>query len=78
MQFVAQELFSTEATTAVIAAHCLLAVVSRYWCFHRVRSDRGAHFVNEVVEEFLQLFEIQAAPSVGREERSRGTSERFC
>lgn len=53
------ELFAVEAATAVIAAHCLLCVVARYGCFRQLRSDRGTHFVNEVIAEFLRLFEIQ-------------------
>ena len=53
------ELFAVEAATAVIAAHCLLSVVARYGCFRQIRSDRGTHFVNEVMAEFLRLFEIQ-------------------
>ena len=52
------ELFAVEAATAVIAAHCVLNVVARYGCFKRLRSDRGTHFVNEVIAEFLRLFEI--------------------
>ena len=53
------ELFAVEAATAVVAAHCLLNVVSRYGCFRSVRSDRGSHFVNEIIAEFCRLFEIE-------------------
>ena len=53
------ELYAVEGDTAVITAHCLLDVVSRYGCFHRLRSDRGTHFVNAVIAEFCRLFEIQ-------------------
>ena len=45
------ELFAVEAATAVIVAHRLLSMMSRYGCFRRVRSDRGTHFVNEVIEK---------------------------
>ena len=50
------ELIPVEAPTAVIAAHCLLSIVARYGCFRRLRSDRGTHFVNTVIDEFLDLF----------------------
>ena len=53
------ELFAVEAATAIIAAHCVLSVVARYGCFRRLRSDKGTHFVNEIIMEFLRLFEIQ-------------------
>ena len=65
------ELFAVEAATAVIAAHCLLAVVSRYGCFRRMRSDRGSHFVNEVIEEFLELFEIQAVLTLAQRPQAK-------
>ena len=52
------ELFAVEAATAVVAAYCLLNVVSR-GCFRSVRSDRGSHFVNEIIAEFCRLFEIE-------------------
>jgi len=70
------ELFAVEAATAVIAAHCLLAVVSRYGCFRRMRSDRGSHFVNEVIEEFLALFEIQAVLTLAQRPQANAIVER--
>ena len=69
------ELFAVEAASAVIAAHCLLSVVSWYGCFRSVRSDRGTHFVNEIISEFLRLFEIQQVLTLaehGFVERSGG------
>ena len=38
----------------------MFVVISRYRYF-----DRGSHFVNEVVVEFLQLYEIQAKLTFG-------------
>ena len=70
------ELFPTEAATAVISAYCLLAVVSRYGCFRRVRSDGGAHFVIEVIKEFQQLFEIQAVLSLAQRPQANALTER--
>ena len=70
------ELFAVEAATAVIAAHCLLSVVARYGCFRSVRSDRGTHFVNEVIAEFLRLFEIQQVLTLAERPQANGVVER--
>ena len=70
------ELFAVEAATAVIAAHCLLNVVARYGCFRAVRSDRGSHFVNEVVEEFCRLFEIQQVLTLPERPQANAIVER--
>ena len=70
------ELIPTEAATAVIAAHCLLGIVSRYGCFRRIRSDQGTHFVNQVVQEFLQLFEIQSVLTLAERPQANGMVER--
>ena len=70
------ELFATEAASAVIAAHCLLSVVSRCGCFRRMRSDRGSNFVNEVITEFLELFEIQAVLTLAQRPQANAIAER--
>jgi hypothetical protein len=70
------ELFAVEAATAVIAAHCLLSVVARYGCFRAVRSDRGTHFVNEVIAELLRLFEIQQVLTLAERPQANGVVER--
>lgn len=70
------ELFAVEAATAVIAAHCLLSVVARYGCFRSVRSDRGTHFVNEVIQEFLRLFEIQQVLTLAERPQANAIVER--
>ena len=70
------ELFAVEAATGVIAAHCLLAVVSRYGCFRRIRSDRGTHFVNEIITEFLRLFEMQHVLTLAERPEANGMVER--
>jgi hypothetical protein len=70
------ELFAVEAASAVIAAHCLLSVVARYGCFRTVRSDRGSHFVNEVIAEFLRLFEIQHVLTLAERPQANGVVER--
>jgi hypothetical protein len=52
------ELFAVEAATAVIAAHVLINVVGRYGAPRRIRSDRGSHFVNEVIEELVRMLDM--------------------
>jgi transposase InsO family protein len=70
------ELFAVEAPTAVIAVHCLLSVVARYGCFRQIRSDRGTHFVNEVIVEFLRLFEIQHVLTLAERPQANAIVER--
>ena len=70
------ELFAVEAATAIVAAHCLLSIVSRYGCFKIIRSDRGSHFVNEIIEEFLRLFEIQAVLTLAQRPQANALAER--
>jgi hypothetical protein len=65
-----------EAATAVIAAHCLLSVVARYGCFRRLRSDQGTHFVNEILTEFLRLFEIQHVLTLAERPQANAIVER--
>ena len=71
------ELFAVEAATGVIAAHCVLSVVARYGCFKRLRSDRGTHFVNEVIVESLRLFEIQHVLTLAERPQANGVVERL-
>ena len=70
------ELIAVEAATAVIAAHCLLSIVARYGCFRRIRSDKGTHFVNEVLTDFLRLFEIQSVLTLAERPQANGLCER--
>ena len=63
------ELFAVEAATGVIAAHC--------GCFKRLRFDRGTHFVNEVITEFLRLFEIQHVLTLAERPQANGITERL-
>ena len=66
------ELFATEAATTGISAHCVLVVVSRYGCFRRIRSDRGSHFANEVIAEFLSLSLTHRPQAIALAERNGG------
>ena len=64
------------AVTEVIAAHCLLSVVARYGCFRSLRSDRGTNFVNEMISEFLRLFEIQSVLTLAYRPQANAIVER--
>jgi hypothetical protein len=70
------ELFAVEAATAVVAAHSLLNVVARYGCFRQLRSDRGSHFVNEIIDEFCRLFEIQQVLTLPERPQANAIVER--
>ena len=70
------ELIAVEAATAIIAAHCLLMIVGRYGCFRRLRSDKGSHFVNQVISEFLRMFEIQNILTLAERPQANGMVER--
>ena len=67
---------AVEAATAVVAAHCLLTIVSRYGCYRRLRSDQGTHFVNQVITEFLAIFEIQNILTLAERPQANGMVER--
>ena len=70
------ELVPTEAATAIVAAHCLLGIVARYGCFRYLRSDRGTHFVNEIITEFLRLFEVQRVLTLPERPQANSMIER--
>ncbi len=52
------ESFSVEANTAVMAAHYLIRVIARYTVPAQIRSYRGTHFVNEIIQKLQQTFII--------------------
>jgi hypothetical protein len=49
------ELFAVDAATGAASALCLLQHFGRFGAPAQVRSDRGSHFVNSVIREFLML-----------------------
>ena len=49
------ELYCCSNATAKSAGQSLLAHLGRFGCPRAIRSDRGSHFANDVIETFLQL-----------------------
>ena len=49
------ELFWCADADAKSAADCLLAYFGRFGSPNMIRSDRGSHFSNDVIKEFLDL-----------------------
>ena len=41
-----------------MAAHVIISIVGRYGAPARIRSDRGTHFVNEVIEELVRMLDM--------------------
>ena len=50
--------------------------VARYGCPRYIRSDRGTHFVNEIIAEFLRLFEIQNVLTLAERPQANAIAER--
>jgi hypothetical protein len=53
------ELYCVQAADAHNAAVSLLSHFGRFGCPTQLRSDRGSHFVNEVISDLLQLVGVQ-------------------
>jgi hypothetical protein len=70
------ELFAVEAATAVVTAHVLINVCARYGVPARIRSDRGSHFVNELVQELTRVFGIVSVFSPPYYPQANGMIER--
>ena len=49
------ELFWYADADAKLAADCLLAYSGRFGSPNMIRSDRGSHFANDMIKEFLDL-----------------------
>jgi len=69
------EAFPVEAATAVIAAHCLINIVARYGAPARIRSDRGTHFINDIIQELLRIFMITGVTTPPYRPQANGIAE---
>ena len=70
------EAFAVEAATAILAAHSLVSVFARYSAPQQVRSDRGTHFVNEIIEELLRVFKVMGIVTPPYRPQANGIEER--
>jgi transposase InsO family protein len=50
------ELFAVDSATGEASALCLLQHFGRFGAPSQLRSDRGSHFVNSVIREFLMSY----------------------
>ncbi len=53
------ELYPVEKNDATSTAECLLQHFGRYGAPAQIRSDRGSHFVNEVIQDLLQIAGVE-------------------
>jgi transposase InsO family protein len=49
------ELYAVDAATGELTAFCLLQHFGRFGAPAQIRSDRGSHFVNSLIREFLSM-----------------------
>jgi len=53
------ELYPAKDTTAIVAAIALLQHFGTYGCPSQILSDNGSQFVNNLIEEFLKLCDVE-------------------
>jgi hypothetical protein len=70
------ELFAVEAATAFVTAHVLISVCARYGVPARIRSDRGTHFINDLIREIKRVFGIVSVFSPPYYPQANGMIER--
>ena len=70
------ELFHTTAATAETTMHCLLQIVGRYGAPLQILSDRGSHFVNDVIECLLKLIGTQHCLTIAYSKEENTMAER--
>jgi predicted aspartyl protease len=72
------EAFAVPAADANQAArHLLVAIIARFGAPRRLLSDRGTHFINQVVQRTCELFAISRSTSTAYHPQTDGTVERF-
>ncbi len=69
------ESFRVEANTAVVAAHCLINVIARYTAPTQIRSDRGTHFVNDIIQKLQRVFIITGIVTPPYRPQANGIAE---
>ena len=78
------ELFCTLDATAASTANCLLQHFGRFGTPAQLRSDRGPHFIADVIKEFTELvgtlyrLRLSDVESMSQRIRWRGTQNLAC
>lgn len=70
------ELIPTHDATAVSTAKALIEIVGRYGCPAEIRSDRGTHFLNELIMNLLVFLRIEQTFGIPNAPRVQGIVER--
>ena len=71
------ELYATIDATAQSTAECLLQHFGRFGAPRQLRSDRGPHFIAEVVEQFLTHAGVEHKLTLAYSKEENAIVERF-
>ena len=71
------EFYATIGATAQSTAECLLQHFGRFGAPRQLRSDRGPHFIAEVIEQFLTLVGVEHKLTLSYSKEENATVERF-
>ena len=70
------ELFHTPSATAEATMPCLVQIVGRYQAPLQILSDRGSHFINDVIECLLKLIGTQHCLTIAYSKEENTMAER--
>jgi transposase InsO family protein len=70
------ELFAAKSADAKNAAYCLFQHFGRFGAPTQIRSDRGSHFVNETIKQFLGLVGTQQSLTLAYSSQQNAIVER--
>jgi transposase InsO family protein len=71
------ELFPTENATAASAAQALLQHFGRFGAPHQLCSDKGPHFIADLIREFLSLIGTQRCLTLAYSKQQNSMVERY-
>ena len=69
------ELYATINATAQSTAECLLQHFGRFGSPRQLRSDRGPHFIAEVIEQFLTHVGVEHELTLAYSKEKNATAE---
>ena len=70
-------LYATIDATSQSTAECLLQHFRRFGAPRQLRSDRGPHFIAEVIEQFLTLVGVEHELTLAYSKEENAIVERF-